>query len=71
MAMPPRVIVLMVMPSNCIARIATTSDSGIARAEMAVVWKFHRKRNRMITTRMAPSRRASITLSIAVLMKLA
>ncbi len=69
MAMPPSVIVLIVMPSSFMAKIATTSDSGIARMEIAVVRKFQRKRNRMMTTKIAPSRSASITLSIATVMK--
>ena len=63
-AMPPSVIVLMVMPSSFIAKIATTSESGIATTEIAVARKFQRKRNRMMTTRIAPSRSACITFSI-------
>ena len=40
----------------------TTIESGIAVSVMNVVRKLSRNRNRMMTTRMPPSRRASMTL---------
>ena len=52
------------------ARIATTSESGMASTEMLVARTSPRKRKRITTTRMAPSRRASITFATARRMKL-
>ncbi len=66
---PPRVIVSIVRPKAETTRTPVTSDKGIARAEISVVRTLPRKRSRMTTTRMAPSRRASITLPIATSMK--
>ena len=68
-AMPPSVIVLIVMPSSFMAKIATTSESGIATMEMAVARRFQRKTKRMITTKIAPSRSAATTLCTATVMK--
>ena len=68
-AIPPRVIVLMVMPRLFITSRATASDSGMATTEMIVVRKFQRKKNRMMMTRRAPSRRAAMTLWTASEMK--
>ncbi len=68
-AIPPSVMVLMVIPSAFSANTATTSESGIASTDMKVVRPLQRKRKRMMTTRSAPSRSASITLSTAVRMK--
>ena len=68
-AMPPSVIVLMEMPSPFMPKIATTSERGMATMEIAVARRFHRNRNRMTTTTMAPSRRACTTLRMATVMK--
>ncbi len=65
MAIPPSVMVFIVIPISFIAKIATTSDSGMATIEIAVVRKFHRKRNRIITTKIAPSRSALTTFRTA------
>ena len=71
MAMPPSVIVLMVMFRSFSANTDVIRESGIARTEMKVVLALHRKMKRMTTTRIAPSRSASKTLSTAVSMKFA
>lgn len=55
MAMPPRLIVLIVSPIHFNARIDTSSESGSATSEMTVVRKFIRKTSRTITTKTAPS----------------
>ena len=52
------------MPNHLKTRPVTTIESGIAVSVMNVVRKFSRNRNRMMTTRMPPSRSASITLSM-------
>ena len=56
-ASPPSVIVLIDMPNHLKTSPVITIDSGIAVSVMNVVRKFSRKRNRMITTRMPPSRK--------------
>ena len=68
-AMPPRVIVLMVPPKARSVMTARASDNGIASTEIAVVRTFHRKRKRMATTRSAPSRNDVTTLFTASAMK--
>jgi hypothetical protein len=59
MAMPPRVIVLMVAPKACITMTATTSESGMAVSVMKVARTLARKSSTMATTRMPPSRSAA------------
>ncbi len=61
-ARPPRVIVLMDRPKYQKMRPVITIESGIAVSVIKVVRKFSRNANKMITTRMPPSRSASITL---------
>jgi hypothetical protein len=68
-AIPPSVIVFTVIPSSCMAKIATTSDSGMATSEIAVARRFHRKRKRTMTTSTAPSRSAVTTFPMATEMK--
>ena len=60
-ARPPSVIVLIDMPNHLKTSPVTTIDSGMAVSVMNVVRKLSRNRNRMITTRMPPSRSASMT----------
>ena len=64
-ARPPRVMVLIDIPAAEKTRAVITSESGIAVSVIKVVRMFIRKRTRTITTRMTPSRRASMTFSIA------
>ena len=64
-AIPPRVMVLMVISKNSNTNTEVISASGMAVREIIVVRKFARKSSRIITTSIAPSRRASITLSMA------
>ena len=66
---PPSVIVFSVPPNSDMVRTPTTSERGMATAEMSVVRRLPRKRNRMISTRIAPSRRATETLWMATSMK--
>ena len=58
----------MVMPAALNTRAVTSSDNGMAVSEMTVVRTFSRKAKSTITTRMAPSRRASSTLVRELLM---
>ena len=64
-AMPPSVIVLIESPNTANTIAVMTSESGMAVSVMNVVLKFIKNRNRMITTKMPPSRNASTTFSIA------
>ncbi len=64
-AIPPSVIVFMVISKNFSTNIDATRASGIAVNEIRVVLKFAKNKNRIIITRIAPSRNASITFSIA------
>ena len=61
-ARPPSVIVLIDMPNHLKTSPVTTIDKGIAVSVMNVVRKLRRNRKRMMTTRILPSRSASITL---------
>ena len=69
MAMPPRLMVLMVRPKALSVSMLTTSDKGMVTSEMTVVRMFMRKRKRMITTKMPPSTRASLTLFMELRIK--
>ena len=64
-AMPPSVIVLMVMLKALKTIAVTRTDKGMAVSVMKLVRRFQRKRNRMSSTHMVPSRIASTTLSTA------
>ena len=55
MAIPPRLMVLMVKPMKCRANIEKSSESGRATSEMMVVRTFIRKKKSTMTTKMAPS----------------
>jgi hypothetical protein len=66
---PPRVIVLIVIPMAFMVRSATMTETGSAAREMIVVRTFQRNRKRMTATRIAPSRRATVTFSTEVSMK--
>ncbi len=54
-AIPPRLMVLIVIPRNLRTRTAPRSDKGMASSEMTVVLKLPRKTSRMIVTNTAPS----------------
>ena len=69
MVKPPSVIVFSVPPKSEITSTPATRDSGIASAEMNVERRLPRKRKRMTTTRIPPSRSATETLRIAISMK--
>ncbi len=71
MAMPPRVIVLIVPPMPLITSTAAMRESGMAVSVMSVARTFIKNRNIMMTTRIPPSRRASSTFLTATCMKLA
>jgi len=64
-AKPPRVIVFTVKSSALSTSMVTIKDKGIAVIEIITVRKLTRKSIRIITTIIAPSRRASTTLSMA------
>ena len=63
-ASPPNVIVLTDSPKAEKTSTVMNSETGIEVNVMNVVRKFSRKRNKMTTTRMAPSRNASSTFSM-------
>ena len=68
-AIPPSDIVLIVIPSICITRMAPSSESGMASREIIVVLKLPRNRKRMSTTKSAPSSSALPTFLTEVSMK--
>ena len=68
-AIPPRVIVLIDSPIKSNTMNVVSSDSGIAVSVMIVVRKFRRNNARIITTRIAPSRNAATTFSLAFSIK--
>ncbi len=55
MAIPPRLMVLMVSPMPLSASIALSSDSGMVMSDISVVRTFIRKRNRTMATNIPPS----------------
>ena len=69
MAIPPKLMVLMVMPNALRVMMVASSDRGMASSEMRVVRKLPRKRKRMMTTSTLPSMRARSTLLTEVWMK--
>ena len=58
MAIPPRVMVLMVAPNACKIRTVVRSDRGIAVNVMKAALRLARKSSTMAMTRIPPSRRA-------------
>jgi hypothetical protein len=54
-AIPPRLIVLIVSPSHFKTSIAVSRETGIAISEINVARQFIRKRKSIITTKMEPS----------------
>ena len=69
MAIPPRLMVLMVSPMAWRVRSATTSDRGMVTSEMKVVRTFRRKMKSTMTTKMPPSKSDLRTLSMELRMK--
>ena len=67
-ARPPSVIVLTEMSNALNTSAEMTMESGMAVSVIAVVRTLSRNRNSTITTRMAPSRRASSTFPMAASM---
>lgn len=61
-AIPPRLIVLIVRPNHFKVRIAIISEIGIAIIEIAVARQFIRKTNRIIITNNEPSIRVLLIL---------
>ena len=70
MAIPPRLIVLIVSPIQRIASKEKTMESGIEMREMMVVRQFIRNMNSTIITNIAPSIKDFFTLSIELSMNL-
>ena len=68
-AIPPRLMVLMVSPRNLMARRVITIESGIETSEIRVVLQFIRNMNRTRTTKIPPSTRDFLTLLIDPSMK--
>ena len=68
-AMPPRLIVLMVSPKRWSVSSETMSERGMVTSEITVVRTFMRKSRSTMTTKMPPSKSAFFTLSMALLMK--
>ncbi len=64
-ARPPSVITLIDMSNQRNTSAVVTIESGIAVSVIAVVRKLSRNRNSTITTRTAPSRKASATFATA------
>ncbi len=69
-AIPPRLIVLIVSPIQRSARSEKTIESGIDTSEIIVVRQFMRNMNSTMITNMAPSIRDSFTLSMELSMNL-
>ena len=71
MAIPPRLIVLMVCPKACRVSRVIRMERGMVTSEIRVVRVFIRKRNRTMTTNKTPSNNDFWTLPMELLMKLA
>ena len=69
MAIPPRLMVLMVSPIRLRVRSETTSERGMVTSEMSVVRTFIRKMKRTMTTKIPPSKSDWRTLSMELRMK--
>lgn len=69
MAIPPRLIVLMVNPNPFSVRMAVSSDSGRATSEMRVTRPFMRKKKSTTTTNRAPSHSEWAMLSMELSIK--
>ena len=68
MAMPPRVIVLMLRPSKWNTITVMRIEIGMAVSEIAVVRQFSRNRNSTAATTTSASTKTRSTLSIDTLM---
>ena len=69
MAIPPRLIVLMVSPIQRMARSDATIESGMETNEITVVRQFIRNMNSTMITKIAPSIKDCFTLSNELSMK--
>ena len=69
MAIPPRLMVLMVSPMKCKVRMETSSERGSVTSEMTVVRTLARNRNKTMTTKMPPSKSDFFTLLMELSMK--
>ena len=69
MAIPPRLIVLMVSPIQRMARSDATIESGMETSEITVVRQFIRNMNSTMITKIAPSIKDCFTLSNELSMK--
>ena len=69
MAMPPRLMVLMVSPRRCSTMRVTMMDSGSATSEMRVVRTSIRKKKRTMMTNIAPTNSDSCRLEMERSMK--
>ena len=69
MAIPPRLMVLMVSPMKCKVSMETSSERGSVTSEMTVVRTLARNRNKTMTTKMPPSKSDFFTLLMELSMK--
>ncbi len=69
MAMPPRLMVLMVCPVRRMTMTVMSSDRGMAVSEMSVTRPFIRNTSSTRTTKKAPSMREFLMLFIELSMK--
>ncbi len=69
MAIPPRLIVLIVSPIQRMARSDATIESGMETSEITVVRQFIRNMNSTMITKIAPSIKDCFTLSNELSMK--
>ena len=69
MAIPPRLMVLIVSPMKCRVRMDTSSESGRVTSEIIVVRTLARNRNKTMTTKIPPSKRDFFTLLMELSMK--
>ena len=68
-AIPPKLMVLTLSPNWCNTNKETKSDNGMVTKEMMVVRTLAKNKNSTITTKSAPSRSESFTLSIELWIK--
>ena len=68
-AIPPKLMVLIVNPMNLRESMAKTNESGIVTSEITVVRAFIKKITNMITTKIPPSYKDFCTLLIELSMK--
>ena len=69
MAIPPKLMVLIVSPMKCRVRMDTSSESGRVTSEIIVVRTLARNRNKTMTTKIPPSKRDFFTLLMELSMK--